>query len=152
MSTNILQGPSVPSGALAGGPPGSIRLFERLQVLGLLIGWANAAIAYHDVLRGRLSPIVFAMALCLVTALVAFLVARISRRRSTRAKWILIILSALGVAPWFALLRHTGPLHLHSVLSLAQGALQAGSCALLITADAREWFASRADDSTFFDR
>lgn len=146
MSTNILRGASVPLGSVAGGPPGPIRLFERLQVTGLLIGWANAAIAYHDVLRGRLSPIVFAMALCMVTALVAYLVARITRRRSTRCKWILIVLSALGVGPWFALLNHTGPLHLHSVLLLAQGALQAGSCALLITGPAREWFAGREDD------
>src|SRR5947209_8154335 len=126
MSTNILQRASVPPLAMAsvlpsGGPPGSIRAFERLQATGLLIGWANAAIAYHDLLRGRLSPIVFAMALCMVTALVIFLVARISRRRSTRCKWILTILSALGVGPWFALLHHTGPLHLHSVLLLAQG-------------------------------
>jgi hypothetical protein len=148
MTVNILQGLSVPMD----GPPSSIRLFERLQGTGLLIGWANAAIAYHDVLRGRLSPIVFAMALCMVSALVVFLVARISRRRSTRAKWILIVLSALGVGPWFALLHHTGPLHLHSVLSLAQGALQAGSCALLITADARAWFAGRAEDSALFER
>ncbi len=133
-------------GPAPGGPPGTIRLFERLQGTGLLFGWANAAIAYHDVLRGRLSPFVFAMTLCMISALVVFLVARISRRGSTRCKWILIVLSALGVGPWFALLRHTGPLHLHSVLALAQHALQAGSCALLITADARAWFANREDD------
>jgi hypothetical protein len=50
------------------------------------------------------------------------------------------------VGPWFALLHHAGAVHLQSTLSLAQGALQFGSCALLIAADSRAWFASREDD------
>jgi len=141
MTVNVASGSSLPPD----GPPGSIRLFERLQGTALVIGWANAALTYHDVLRGRLSPILFAAALCTVSALVFFLVARISRRRSTRCKWLLIVLSAAGVGPWFALLHHTGALQLQSVLSLAQGALQFGSCALLIAADSRAWFAGRED-------
>ena len=74
------------------------------------------------------------------------LVARISRRRSTRCKWILIVLSAVGIAPWFALLQRTGSMQVNGLLSLAQGALQFGSCALLVAADSRTWFASRDDD------
>ena len=146
MTVNILHGSSVPSTGHPGGPPGSIRLFERLQGTALVLGWANAALTYNHLLRGRLSPIVFAIALCTVSGLVFFLVARISRRGSTRCKWILIVLSALGVAPWFALLRHGGVIHLETLLALAQGALQFGSCALLVTADSRQWFANREDD------
>ena len=151
MAVNILQGSSVPPAIplgipWGGGPPPSIRLFERLQGTALVLGWANAALFYHHFLRGRLSPIVFAIALCTVSALVFFLVARITRRQSTRCKWILIILSALGVAPWFALLRHGGVIDLRTLLSLAQGALQFGSCALLVTGDSRAWFGGREDD------
>jgi hypothetical protein len=128
-----------------GGLPASIRLFERLQGSALVIGWANATLTYRQVLHDRLSPFLFTAALCTLSAVVFLLIARISRRRSTRCKWILIVLSAVGVAPWFALLQHTGTLQLRSFLSLAQGALQFGSCALLIAADSRAWFASRED-------
>jgi hypothetical protein len=141
MTFNLASGPSVPMD----GPPGSIRLFERLQGSALVIGWASATLTYHNVLRDRLNPILFAAALCTISALVFFLVARISRRKSTRCKWILIVLSAAGVGPWFALLQHGGTVHLQGMLSLAQGALQFGSCALLIAADSRAWFAGRED-------
>jgi hypothetical protein len=128
------------------GLPASIRLFERLQVSGLVLGWANATLTYRQVLHDRLSPFVFTVALCTISALVFFLIARISRRRSTRCKWILIVLSAAGVAPWFALLQRTGAMQINVILSLAQGALQFGSCALLVAADSRAWFASREND------
>ena len=133
------------------GLPASIRLFERLQGSGLVLGWVNAALTYRSgAARDSLSPIAFAIALCMVSALVFFLIARISRRRSTRCKWILIVLSAAGVAPWFALLQRTGTMtgaiQINVVLSLAQGALQFGSCALLVAADSRAWFAGREDD------
>ncbi len=128
------------------GLPASIRLFERLQVSALVIGWANATLTYRQVLHDRVNPFLFAAALCALSALVFLLIARISRRRSTRCKWILIVLSTAGIAPWFALLQRTGTLPLHGILSLAQGALQFGSCALLVAADSRAWFASRVDD------
>ena len=142
MSVNTLSGPSVP----ANGPPWSIRLFERLQGASLAIGWANAAMTYRLLLHDRVNPILFAASLCAVSALVFFLVARISRRGSAACRWILIVLSAVGVGPWFALLQHIGAAHLHSTLALGQGALQLGSCALLISGDARAWFTGHAED------
>jgi hypothetical protein len=140
MSVNTLSGPS------ANGPPWSIRLFERLQGASLAIGWANAAMTYRLLLHDHVDPILFAAVLCSVSALVFFLVALISRRGSAACKWILIILSAAGVGPWFALLQHIGSAHIHSTLALGQGALQLGSCALLIACDARAWFAGHAED------
>jgi hypothetical protein len=128
------------------GLPASIRLFERLQISALVIGWANATLAYRHVLHDRLNPFLFAAALCALSALVFLLIARISRRRSTRCKWILIVLSAAGIAPWFALLQRTEAVPLHGMLALAQGALQFGSCALLVAADSRAWFAGREDE------
>ena len=65
------------------GLPPSIRLFERLQIGALVIGWANATLAYRQVLHDRVNPFLFAAALCALSALVFLLVARISRRRST---------------------------------------------------------------------
>jgi hypothetical protein len=124
------------------GLPPSIRLFERLQVSALVVGWANASLTYRDVLHDRVNPFLFAAALSALSALVFVLVAGISRRRSTTCKWLLIVLSAAGVAPWFTLLRHSGALNLHGTLSLVQGTLQFGSCILLIAADSRAWFAS----------
>ncbi|MBS0540048.1 MAG: hypothetical protein JSR47_14880 [Proteobacteria bacterium] len=137
---------SAPMGAMPmEGLPPSIRLFERLQVSALVVGWANASLTYRDVLHDRVNPFLFAAALSALSALVFVLVAGISRRRSTTCKWILIVLSAAGIAPWFTPLRHDGAFGLHSALSLVQGTLQFGSCALLIAGDSRAWFASRED-------
>ncbi len=137
---------SLPKGAISvrmDGLPASIRLFERLQIGALVVGWANASLTYRDVLHDRINPFLFAAALSALSALVFLLVAHISRRRSTTCKWILIMLSAVGVGPWFTLLRHGGAVNLHGALALLQGTLQFGSCLLLIAADSRAWFASR---------
>lgn len=127
------------------GLPPSIRLFERLQVSALVVGWANASLTYRDMLHDRVNPFLFAAALSALSAVVFGLVAGISRRRSTTCKWILIVLSAAGIAPWFTLLRQSGALNLYGTLSLIQGTLQFGSCLLLIAADSRAWFASREE-------
>ena len=142
MSVNTLNGPS----DLRDDPPASIRLFERLQGCALVTGWANAGLTYRDLLHGRVNPLLFAAALCALSALVFFLVARISRGGSLQCKWILIVLSAIGVGPWFALLQHTGATHLLGALVLGQGALQLGSCVLLMGSDSRAWFAGREDE------
>jgi len=139
MTDNIARDPSVP----AAGVPDSIRLFERLQGIALVVGWANATLAYHDLLRGRVHPLLFASALCALSAAVFVLVALISRRHSTYGKWILIVLSAAGIGPWFVLLQHIGTVNLAGLLLLAQGALQFGSCALLMAGDSQAWLANR---------
>jgi hypothetical protein len=141
MTDNIARDPSVP----ASGLPDSLRLFERLQGSALVVGWANATLAYHDLLRGHIHPLLFATALCALSAVVFVLVALISRRHSARCKWILIVLSAVGIGPWFVLLQHIGTVNLPGLLLLAQGALQFGSCALLMAGDSQAWFAGRED-------
>ena len=125
--------------------PYPIRLFERMQITALVIGWASATLTYRTVLHDRLSPFVFMTALVTVSMVVAILVFRITRRRSSTCKWILIVLSALATAPWFALLRRTGVVDYAGVLSLFQGALQVASLGLLVRPSARAWFASRVD-------
>ena len=125
--------------------PYSIRLFERVQITSMVVGWANATFTYHTVLHGRVNQLAFIAALLAITAVVAVLVFGITRRRSTTCKWILIVLSALGTAPWFALLKHTGVIDYAAALSLIQGALQVLSLGLLVRSSARAWFASRLD-------
>ncbi len=125
--------------------PYSIRLFERVQISAMVVGWANATFTYRTVLHGRISPIIFLIALMTVSVVVAMLVFQITRRRSLTCKWVLIVLSALGTAPWFALLKHTGVVDYAGILSLLQGALQVASLGLLVTASARAWFVSRLD-------
>ena len=142
MSVDTLSEASV----LQDGPPWSIRLFERLQGSALVIGCANAGLTYHSLLHSRINPILFAAALCAVSALVLLLAARIGRGGSAQCKWILIVLTAIGVGPWFALLQRTGAAHLHGMLALGQGALQLGACVLLMGAESRAWFAGREDD------
>jgi len=125
--------------------PYSIRLFERMQITALVVGWINAALTYRLVLHDKISPISYSAAMVAISGVVALLVFRITRRRSSTAKWILIVLSAAATAPWFALLRRTGVTDLSGLLSLFQGALQIAALFLLIRPGARAWFASRLD-------
>ena len=125
--------------------PYSMRLFERTQISAMLIGWAYATFTFRTVLHGKLPPVVFISLLVAVTMVVAALVFQITRRRSETCKWLLIVLSALATAPWFALVRRTGVVDFAGALALTQGALQIASLGLLVRPSAREWFASRID-------
>jgi hypothetical protein len=128
--------------AEAGAIPPAIRTFERMQIVALAVGWLNATYTYRTVLHDRVSPFVFAVALITVSVVVMVLVFLVSRRRSTYAKWLLIVLSALAVAPWAALLRRSGVADWAGVLSLFQAGLQIVSLFYLIHPASRAWFGS----------
>lgn len=125
--------------------PYSIRLFERVQISAMVVGWAYATFTYRMVLHGKVPAIVFLSMLLAVTMIVGALVFQITRRRSQTCKWLLIVLSALGTAPWFALLTRVGIVDFAGMLALIQGALQIASLGLLVRPSAREWFTSRID-------
>ena len=122
--------------------PYSMRLFERIQISAMMIGWANATFTYRTMLHGKISPAVFIAALTTGTVVVAILVFQISRRRNDFCRWALIVLSAMATAPWFALLRRSGMVDFSSTLALIQGGLQVLSLSLLMRPSARNWFAS----------
>lgn len=122
--------------------PPSIRTFERMQIVALAIGWLNATYTYRTVLHDRMSAFVFTTALITVSVVVMLLVFLISRRRSTWAKWLLIVLSAAAIAPWAALLRRSGVADWAGVLGLFQGGLQIVSLFYLIHPASRAWFNS----------
>jgi hypothetical protein len=125
--------------------PPSIRTFERMQIVALAVGWLNATYTYRTVLHDRVSPFVFATVLITVSVVVMVLVFLISRRRSTWAKWLLIVLSAAATAPWASLLSRSGVADWAGVLGLVQGGLQIVSLFYLIHPASRAWFGSRAD-------
>jgi hypothetical protein len=122
--------------------PPSIRTFERMQIVALAIGWLNATYTYRTVLHDRVSAFVFTTALITVSVVVMLLVFLISRRRSTWAKWLLIVVSAAATAPWAALLRRSGVTDWAGVLGLFQGGLQIVSLLYLIHPTSRAWFGS----------
>ena len=115
-----------------------------MQIVALAVGWVNATYTYRTVLHDRLSPIVFAMALITASVVVVMLVFLISRRRSTWAKWSLIVLSAAATAPWAALV-HRAVADWAGVLALFQAGLQIVSLFYLIHPASRAWFSSRVD-------
>src|SRR5262252_11065717 len=104
--------------------PPSIRTFERMQIVALAVSWIYATATYRATLHDRLSPILFAMALITASVVVVILIFLISRRRSTWAKWSLIVLSAAATAPWAALVHRAGVADWLGVLALFQGGLQ----------------------------
>ena len=125
--------------------PPSIRTFERMQIVVLAVGWVNATYAYRTGLHDRLSPVVFAMSLITASFVVMMLVFLISRRRSTWAKWSLILLSAASTAPWAALVHRAGVADWLGVLALFQAGLQVVSLFYLVHPASRAWFGSRVD-------
>jgi hypothetical protein len=125
--------------------PPSIRTFERMQIVALAVGWIYATATYRATLHDRLSPILFAMALITASVVVVILIFLISRRRSTWAKWSLIVLSAAATAPWAALVHRAGVADWLGVLALFEAGLQIVSLFYLVHPASRAWFASRED-------
>lgn len=126
--------------------PYSIRLFERTQISAVVVGWTNAALTYRLLLHERIGPLAYAAAMIALSGIVALLMFRIARRRSSICKWILVMLSAAMIAPWLALLKRIGVADFQGILLLFQGGLQLLALFLLVRADARAWFASRPLD------
>ena len=125
--------------------PPSIRTFERMQIVALAVGWIYATLTYRTTLHGRLSPTLFAMALITASVVVVILIFLISRRRSTWAKWSLIVLSAPATAPWAALVHRAGVSDWTAVMGLFQAGLQIVSLFYLIHPASRAWFGSRVE-------
>ena len=123
--------------------PYSIRLFERMQISAVVVGWTNAALTYRLLFHERVGPLAYTAAMVALSGLVAVLLFRITRRRSSICKWILVMLSAAMIAPWLALLKRIGIADLPGLLLLFQGGLQLVALLLLMRPGARAWFASR---------
>ena len=113
-----------------------------MQITAVAVAWLNAAYTYRAVLTEVISPIVFALAIVGISAVVMVLVFFISRRRSSDAKWTLVVLSVAGSLGWVEVLRRWGVPDWAGALSLFQAALQIASLWQLMTAPATAYLTS----------
>lgn len=114
-------------------------LFERLFLGSLVLG-AMQAFGGWETLEARRSAGEMLALLALTFGTLGGLVLLVSRGRSRAAKWVLVLLYALGLpltlGSWDA-----GTLVGSAWLALVQAAVQVAALALLFTPAAREWLA-----------
>jgi hypothetical protein len=140
--------------------PESIIMFERLFLASLVVSGVSFAIGYEDTMRIAASDPgmrqlglgagFIAGTLAVSFAIYLLLWYLIARKASRIAKWVLIVLVAIGVASLPVAL--AGPLGLTVWLNLAVYALEIAALVFLFRADAIAWFrGERAADPAAFD-
>lgn len=126
--------------------PQSILMFERLFICGLVAG---LAVVLHDWIAGLMTLGVSTLSIVFYFGINLPLFFFISRRRSTVAKWIFIVLSGIGViATVYAVLSGLLSINLKNVLQVAQTALMTGAAIYLMRGDANEWVSGESKTST----
>ncbi|MEM9500212.1 MAG: hypothetical protein AAF941_00070 [Pseudomonadota bacterium] len=135
--------------------PQSIGMFDKLYLGGLLVGLLNYVISW-DSIMSELAGSGFGVAFAVITASIGYGISLllwyfISRRASNIAKWILVALTAIGLA--FMPFGLIGTPILELVLSLVITAMQVGAIYFLFQPDAKDYLESggkdRIDPSTF---
>ena len=117
--------------------PRSVRAFEQLFLLSLLLAVVQAVVGWEELSRrGSKGEMLAVLGLSIGT--LAGLTLLVSRGRSRSAKWVMTLLLLIGL-PLFVMSGVEGTLTGSPWLALVQAALQAGSLALLITREARQW-------------
>ena len=139
--------------------PESIVMFERLFLASLVVSAGSFLIGYEDTMRLAASdPAMQRFGLgsgfLLGTLAVSFAIYLllwylVAHRASTVAKWILVVLVALGLVSVPLALQ--GPLTLSVLLNLAVYALEVAAVVFLFRADAKAWFKGElgSDPATF---
>jgi hypothetical protein len=135
-------------------------MFERLFLASLVVSAGSIAVGYDEMMRVAASDpslqrvglgagfLLGAMAVSFAIYLLLWFL--IARRASNVAKWILIVLVALGVASLPLAL--TGPLNLSVLLNVLVYALEIAALVFLFRADAKAWFRGEPQaDLTSFD-
>ena len=120
--------------------PKSIIWFERLYLGSLAVSVAIMAMGWDA--TGQIPLVYLLLALLLGLVLPAVLVLLVSRRRSRVAKWVLIILFAIGLASNVAGYNPNGDTRLN-VAAMIITAMQMLALALLFTGPARAWLAGK---------
>jgi len=118
--------------------PLSIKRFEMLYYISLLIGVVTSAIMYESMLR-QASPLFIGIVQFFTFASTALLIFLISRKRSKIAKWFLVGMWAIGLIfyiPQLSQMLHVG---LAGVFSIIQLCLQAVGLYYLFTDEVKEW-------------
>ena len=124
--------------------PRTVIWFERLLLASLLGPLLHAAASWEGIRTGVVPMRVVVVTLLLSVVIPFLLTLRISRSRSSIAKWTLVVLFAIGMPGWLLSLVSNAAPGLLFAIGLATAALQAAAIALLFTASARAWL-SRSD-------
>ena len=127
---------------LASVRPRSILLFERLFLATVLIGIVQSVAGWDELVRrGALrgeGPGSIATLIGLTLFVMGALALLVSRGRMRSAKWLLVILCALGM-PLFLASVAAGRIAGWELLALIQAGLQVASLGFLFTRESREW-------------
>ena len=126
--------------------PPSVSLFERLFLFSLLLGLGQAWRGWDELGERAAAAGGGGASMALLLALTFFtqsgLALLVSRGRQASAKWVLVLLCAIGV-PLVVGGIEAGTIVGSVPLALLQAALQVGSLALLFTREARDWLGRR---------
>jgi hypothetical protein len=124
--------------------PTAIVAFERLFVLSLLVGVVQCIVGWEQAVAVVGSALAVLLIEIIIAGLTLLLIWLTSRRRKKIAKWILIIMFAIGL-PQFVELLAENPASPFVILSFIQVILEIAALALLFTAAARIWLGGRPD-------
>jgi hypothetical protein len=144
--------------------PRSIELFEKVYIAAIAIGLVNLVVSWNQIGGMLESPEAqaagmgpgFLVGISVVSLIISLLLWYfIARRASNVAKWIYVVLTAIGLFGVLSSLANPlAPKGLAMILSLAATALQVFAAWLLFKPDAKAWLESKgadgpADPSTF---
>jgi hypothetical protein len=142
--------------------PQSIEMFEKVylgalavSLLSVAISWNQTVLEFEARVPGS-GPVLAAGAMAVGFAISLLLWWLIARRASNVAKWILVVLTAIGLFGFLSsLFMATVPKDLNFAMSAAANLLSVYAVWLLFRADAAAWLESRgadgASDSATFD-
>ena len=121
----------------------SIKLFEQLFIVSIVIGILANILTFSTVgLPAEATYMVVGIQI-LTFAIILSLVLLTSRKKSNIAKWLLVILFAIGL---LAILAQPGLIlanGITSIIGIIQTLIQAAAVYFLFTKEARDWFASK---------
>jgi hypothetical protein len=132
--------------------PKSITMFDRLFLGSLVLGIVNYVVAYDTIMAQiTADPALAASGLAgpgfiIATAIFSYAISLllwflISRKASTIAKWVLVVMSAFGLLFLPSSLA-SAPM-LEAVLAGTVTAMQIAAIIFLFMRDARDWFANK---------
>lgn len=131
--------------------PRSIVMFERIVIVSLLLGILNAYLSWDHLsaqvaAQGATSDSIIT-AQAIMTAIYLLLIWLIARKARPVAKWIYVVLTAIGVVIAVAGIGQTLTMGMASVaVSLFQNILLIASLWLLFRPDAKAWFADGREE------
>ena len=123
--------------------PKSIKLFEKLFLVSLVLGVINSALMSNEMGLSGGEAYGAAGFQVLIMLIIGILILLTSRKKSVICKWITTVFFVLGIIafiPNFAMFIEHG---LMGVISAVQIFMQAYAIYLLFNADSKAWFASK---------